>query len=84
MKQTPYDTGKVKIGLHYEPPRHNYMSADAERLQSALLRTPRRHLAHQLQELKPSLTETTYWLGCIGLILLVMYSPQIWPMLAPQ
>lgn len=38
MRQLPYDTGKVKIGLFYEPPRRNFMSRDAERLQRGLLR----------------------------------------------
>jgi hypothetical protein len=34
---TPYDTGKVKIGCHYQPKRRIDMSGDMERLQSALL-----------------------------------------------
>lgn len=38
MKVTPYDTGKVKIGVHYVPPPPKYaMSADMERLQASLL-----------------------------------------------
>lgn len=36
-KVVPYDTGKVKIGLLYTPPRDYPMSVDAERLQNALL-----------------------------------------------
>jgi hypothetical protein len=36
-KVVPYDTGKVKIGLLYTPPRDYPMSLDAERLQNALL-----------------------------------------------
>ena len=36
-KVVPYDTGKVKIGLLYTPPRDYPMSVDAERLQDALL-----------------------------------------------
>jgi hypothetical protein len=36
-KVVPYDTGKVKIGLLYTPPRDYVMSADADRLQDALL-----------------------------------------------
>lgn len=38
----PYNTGKVLIGLHYEPPLPKYESADADLLQSALLRRPQR------------------------------------------
>lgn len=37
MQQTPYNTGKVKIGSQYQPPRRVNMSATEERLQSALL-----------------------------------------------
>jgi hypothetical protein len=33
----PYDTGKVKIGLLYQPPRRDYLTHDAELLQEALL-----------------------------------------------
>ena len=36
-KVVPYDTGKVKIGLLYTPPKDYPMSVDAERLQDALL-----------------------------------------------
>jgi len=36
----PYDTGKVKIGLYYTPPRRCPVSRDALLLQSALLSTP--------------------------------------------
>lgn len=38
----PYNTGKVLIGLHYEPPLPKYENADADLLQSALLRRPQR------------------------------------------
>ena len=35
----PYDTGRVKIGLHYtKPPQRQALSADMERLQTALLK----------------------------------------------
>jgi hypothetical protein len=36
-KPTPYDTGKVKIGLLYQLPQQNEYSADQELLQRALL-----------------------------------------------
>lgn len=43
MRAIPYDTGKVKIGLAYEPPRlTTHMSKDAEMLQEMLLRKGRR------------------------------------------
>ncbi|MFY9184416.1 MAG: hypothetical protein WBJ45_08185 [Limnohabitans sp.] len=37
QRVTPYDTGKVKIGCHYQPKRRIDMSGDMERLQSSLL-----------------------------------------------
>lgn len=36
MKEV-YNTGKVKIGLLYEPPKETYMSRDELALQEALL-----------------------------------------------
>ena len=33
----PYNTGKVKIGLYYEPPAPRYEGQDAYTLQTALL-----------------------------------------------
>lgn len=36
-KSTPYDTGKVKIGLLYQPRQQNEYSLDQELLQRALL-----------------------------------------------
>jgi hypothetical protein len=35
--RTVYNTGKVKIGLTYEPPKDFYMTLDECRLQEALL-----------------------------------------------
>lgn len=35
--QTPYNTGKVKIGLAYEPQRPRIQSKDEEMLQDVLL-----------------------------------------------
>jgi len=37
MKNLPYNTGKVAIGLHYEPPKKNYMSHEEEFWQSVIL-----------------------------------------------
>jgi hypothetical protein len=36
-RSIPYDTGKVKIGLLYQPPLRDYLTHDAEMLQEALL-----------------------------------------------
>lgn len=39
---TPFDTGKVKIGVYYQRPLLQEMSLDALQLQDALLRDRRR------------------------------------------
>jgi len=36
MKSTPYDTGKVKIGIYYEP-KHNHHNPDQDWVQKAVL-----------------------------------------------
>jgi len=36
MKVTPYDTGKIKIGIYYEP-KINYYNHDQDWVQKALL-----------------------------------------------
>ncbi len=41
-RQTPYDTGKIKIGSCYEPQRRVDMSIDMAHLQAALLHKPTR------------------------------------------
>ena len=37
MKPTPYNTGRIRIGLLYTPAQRPYHDADALRLQRALL-----------------------------------------------
>jgi len=36
MKPTPYNTGKVKIGIYFEP-KHNYYNHDQDWVQKELL-----------------------------------------------
>jgi hypothetical protein len=33
----PYDTGKVKVGLHYQPPSKSYVTSEGEQTQRLLL-----------------------------------------------
>lgn len=40
----PYNTGKVLIGCRYEPSKKVEFSRDAERLQSALIGSPKREV----------------------------------------
>jgi hypothetical protein len=35
-KPVPYNTGKLKIGVHYVPPQKNYMDAESEHWQNVL------------------------------------------------
>jgi len=38
---TPYDTGRVKIGANYQPDNRPVLTADDERIQAALLKCHR-------------------------------------------
>lgn len=42
--KTPYNTGKVLIGCRYEPVKRVEFSRDAERLQTALIGSPKREV----------------------------------------
>jgi hypothetical protein len=55
-QNVPYDTGKVKIGLLYQPPPAQ-MSEDEEKIQAALLgiRTPFTDLTRALVQLGAAL-----------------------------
>jgi len=37
MPNVPYNTGRVKIGLAYEPPRQNHITPEGEQTQRLLL-----------------------------------------------
>jgi len=39
--RTPYDTGKVKIGLYYEPPKYVEQDPDMVLIQSYLIQDPK-------------------------------------------
>jgi hypothetical protein len=59
----PYDTGKVKIGLHYVPPQRDYNTPESLRLQQVLLhKTPP----------KPRPRRYIKTAGLIGLVLVVL------------
>lgn len=79
MKQTPYDTGKVKIGVFYEPPKHPpYMSADAEKLQRALLRRPARQIAADRAEHKAAIKDSLMWTVFMLVMFGLMQSPTVY------
>jgi hypothetical protein len=55
---TPYNTGKVKIGLYYQRPRYIEEDADMLNLQSYLIHDPAR-------------LNKQYWMNKIGLAISV-------------
>lgn len=73
----PYDTGKVKIGSHYIPPQRNVMSADAERLQRALLRTPQRYIDASKAETMVVIKDSLMWIAFTCVMIAMMLTPQI-------
>lgn len=67
-QNVPYDTGKVKIGLLYQPPAP-VMDSDAEKIQAALMRWPlslERRVADWMNRSPWSLV------GAAGLIIFLM------------
>ena len=64
-KSLPYHTGKVAIGLHYEPPKKNYMSHEEEFWQSIILGE---------RQIEQYLLRICYLMGAVaGLIMLVLW-----------
>jgi hypothetical protein len=60
---TPYNTGKVKIGVAYKPPqRPPTMSRDELRLQEALLTKERRYIS------KPLIAYIAIWIAVVILV----------------
>lgn len=75
QRVTPYDTGKVKIGCHYQPRPRIDMSGDMEQLQSALLRYRGPRIDIDVRQI----LERTSWAASalIAFItLLVIFKPQ--------
>ena len=47
MNTTPYNTGKVRIGCKYEPPKRVELTAEEVHIQKALLASGKRRLTDQ-------------------------------------
>ena len=60
MNRIPYDTGKVKIGLAYQPKQNYPMSRDMEALQRGLLQA----------KLERRAEASTYMIGVIIFVVL--------------
>ena len=77
MKTPPYNTGKVQIGIYYEPPRRNHMTPEAERLQSALLEpAPRFYDAHQA-EVRMAVRDALMLVVGVDVFAALVYSPSL-------
>lgn len=63
MKTTPYDTGKVQIGLYYERPNNYWISMDMERLQTAYIG----------RGIEKTIAPIFVWLYVISLVSLAMF-----------
>lgn len=77
MKTPPYDTGKVKIGEHYQAPLRCAMSHDAERLQKALLKRPQRYIDAERAEWAEVIKDSLMWTAFIVMLGCMMLTPQI-------
>mgnify|MGYP000679825543 CR=1 FL=1 len=65
---TPYNTGKVKIGCNYQPPKYVEQDLDMLRLQSYLIYDPAR-LKRQYW-----INKFFIWLGVFVLVVAVLQS----------
>ena len=74
---TPYNTGKVKIGLRYQaPPPTN--DRDMDRVQTALTPPCPRIMATHRADVRKSLIDAVLWTASVGLGYAVLQSPAIW------
>lgn len=65
--RTPYDTGKVKIGLYYEPPKYVESDPDMIAIQGWFL-------GHNKYARREKLaTVIFYWVLVIAVILMIFY-----------
>ena len=67
LAHPPYDTGKVKIGLAYQRRQNADLSADGERLQTALLDTKQA----RDERTERLFMRCLYVIGLIGLFIVI-------------
>ncbi len=65
---TPYNTGKVKIGCNYQPPKYVEQDLDMLRLQSYLIYDPARLKRQYL------INNFFIWIGVFVLVVAVLQS----------
>ncbi len=79
---TPYNTGKVQIGIAYQrKPLPDY-DPDMQRIQAAFVgRNPRLASNHRA-DLTNAITEAVLWTLSAALIVAIPYTPTIWKFFA--
>lgn len=75
---TPYNTGKVQIGLLYRQPMPQDDDPDMMRLQSALVGRNKRLVANWRADLTNTITEAVLWTLSIAVFIAIPYTPSIW------
>lgn len=81
---TPYNTGKVLIGLLYQRPAHIDSDPDMQRLQSALIGRSQRLVENQRSEILNAITEVVLWTLSAAIFVAIPYTPMIWRLLAGE
>lgn len=74
---TPYNTGKVQIGLCYQPPSP-MNCRDMDRVQNALISPSPRVIKTRRQELRSFLFDAVLWTASMVLIFALFKAPAIW------
>jgi hypothetical protein len=74
---TPYNTGKVQIGLCYQPPTP-MNCRDMDRVQTAFTRPCPRLMRTRRQELRSYLFDASLWMASLLMVFAVIEAPAIW------
>jgi len=68
LMRTPYDTGKVKIGLYYEPPKYVEQDSDMIAIQGWFLGVNKAAQREKLANI------AYCWIVAIAIVLAIIYS----------
>ena len=80
---TPYNTGKVQIGVYYTPPPTYEPDPDMELVQRSLIRSPERQVTAYRQHQRAIFNEAILWTASICLFLALIKAPTVWSFLIP-
>ena len=79
--KTPYNTGKVLIGLLYQRPAPIDNDPDMQRLQTALIGRDPRLVDNQRADILNTITEAVLWTLSAAIFIAIPYTPSIWRLL---